>query len=57
MNYVVDIEPSDKKTKKLKMVLSLNGKKKTFHFGSKNSITYIEGASKKKRDNYMKRHK
>ena len=36
MNYLIDIKPSDKKTKKLKIVLSLDGKKKTFHFGSKN---------------------
>ena len=57
MNYLIDIEPSDKKTKKLKIVLSLNGKKKTFHFGSKKSITYVEGATKKKRENYIKRHK
>ena len=56
MNYLIDIEPTDKKTKKLKIVLSLNDKKKTFHFGSKNSITYVEGASKKKRKNYIKRH-
>ena len=57
MNYLIDIKPSDKKTKKLKIVLSLDGKKKTFHFGSKKSITYAEGATKKKRENYIKRHK
>ena len=57
MNYLIDIKPSDKKTKKLKILLSLDGKKKTFHFGSKNSITYVERASKKKRENYIKRHK
>ena len=27
------------------------------HFGSKNSTTFIEGASKNKRENYIKRHK
>jgi len=57
MNYLIDIKPSDKKTKKLKIVLSLDGKKKTFHFGSKKSITYVEGATKKKRETYIKRHK
>ena len=56
MNYLIDIKPSDKKTKKLKIVLSLDGKKKTFHFGSKKSITYVEGATKKKKENYIKRH-
>ena len=57
MNYLIDFDKSDKKTKKFKIVLSMNGKKKTIHFGSKNSKTYVEGASDKKRENYIKRHK
>ena len=57
MNYLIDFDTSDKKTKKFKIVLSIDGKKKTIHFGSKNSTTFIEGASKNKRENYIKRHK
>jgi hypothetical protein len=29
MNYIIDFDKSDKKTKKFKIVLSINGKKKT----------------------------
>ena len=58
MNYLIDFDTSDKKTKKFKIVLSIDGKKKTIHFGSKVSKTFVEGASKKKRENYyIKRHK
>ena len=57
MNYLIDFDTSHKKTKKFKIVLSIDGKKKTIHFGSKNYTTFIEGASKKKRENYIKRHK
>jgi len=57
MNYLIDFDKSDKKTKKFKIVLSMNGKKKTIHFGSRNSKTYVEGASDKKREDYIKRHK
>ena len=57
MNYLIDFDTSDKKTKKFKIVLSIDGKKKTSHFGSKNTTTFIEGASKNKRENYIKRHK
>ena len=35
----------------------VNNPKKTIHFGSKKSQTYVEGASKEKRLNYIKRHK
>jgi hypothetical protein len=31
--------------------------KRTIHFGSKTSVTYVEGASKEDRLNYLKRHK
>jgi len=57
MNYLIDFVKSDKKNKKFKIVLSIDGKKKTIHFGSKVSKTFVEGASEKKRDNYLKRHK
>ena len=49
MNYIIDFDKSDKKTKKFKIVLSINGKKKTIHFGSKHSKTFVEGAKRSKR--------
>lgn len=54
---LVDFGRSNKKDKKLKMVFIIDGKKKTFHFGSKNSQTYVEGADRGKRNNYIKRHR
>jgi hypothetical protein len=30
--------------------------KKTIHFGSKNGFTYIDGATEKQKENYLKRH-
>ena len=39
----IDFDKSDKKTKKFKIVLSIDGKKKTIHFGSKVSKTFVEG--------------
>jgi hypothetical protein len=47
------IVPSDRKNKKLKAIFS-DGKE--INFGLKSSLTYIEGASKKKRDAFLKRH-
>jgi len=49
MNYLIDFDKSDKNTKKFKIVLSINGKKKTIHFGSKHSKTFVEGAKRSKR--------
>jgi hypothetical protein len=34
----------------------IDGKKKTFNFGSNVSKTFVEGASIQKRNNYLKRH-
>ena len=50
---ILKVVKSDKKDKKLKAILD-NGKE--IHFGSDVSQTYVEGASKEKRDNYLKRH-
>ena len=44
---------SDRKGKKYNAILT-DGKE--IHFGSDVSQTYVEGASKQKRDNYFKRH-
>jgi len=40
-----------------KLVFKMENPKKTIHFGSKDSQTYVEGASERKRLNYIKRHK
>ena len=50
---ILKLEKSNKAGKKFKAVLD-NGK--TIDFGSNVSQTYVEGASKSKRDNYLKRH-
>jgi hypothetical protein len=50
---ILKLEKSTKEGKKFKAVLD-NGKK--VDFGSSVSQTYVEGASKQKRDNYLKRH-
>ena len=34
----------------------IDGKKRSIHFGSNVSKTFVEGASIKKRNNYLKRH-
>jgi len=53
---LLEFVESNKKDKKYKIVFNINNRKKTFHFGSKNSITYVEGGDEKKRENYLKRH-
>lgn len=47
------IEPSDRKDKKYRAVLS-DGRH--IHFGLKGSITYTDGASTQKRNAYLARH-
>jgi hypothetical protein len=54
---LIEFDKSNRDGKKLKIVLMKDGKKKTYHFGSKTSETYAEGASKIKRENYIARHK
>ena len=46
------IKNSTRKDKKLMLILP----NKTIHFGSATSNTYVEGASEKKKENYLKRH-
>lgn len=53
----IEIGLSNRKTKKLKMVFLMDDKIKTYHFGSKYSKTFVEGADKTTRDNYIKRHR
>jgi hypothetical protein len=50
---IVSLEKSNRKDKKYKVIMS-DGKE--YHFGLKNSITYVEGATKEKRDAFLARH-
>jgi hypothetical protein len=50
---IVSLEKSNRKNKKYKVIMS-DGKE--YHFGLKDSITYVEGASKEKRDAFLIRH-
>jgi len=54
----VQIKKSDKKDKKYQATFTDdNNKKKTIHFGLKNSTTYLDTGDKKLRDAYRKRHR
>jgi len=50
---IVSYEKSNRKDKKYKVTLD-DGK--SYHFGLKDSVTYIEGATKEKRDAFLARH-
>jgi len=55
---IIKLERSNRLTKRFKVILD-NGEE--YHFGQvfeddSHPITYIDGASKEKRDNYLKRH-
>ncbi len=48
------IKQSTRKNKKL--MITFSNPKKTIHFGSKNSKTFLDHNDKKKRENYILRH-
>lgn len=50
---IVSLEKSTRANKKYKVVMS---DEKEYHFGLKDSITYIEDASKEKREAFLARH-
>lgn len=50
---IVSLEKSTNKNKKYKVEMDDGS---IYHFGLKNSKTYIEGASKKTRDAFLARH-
>ena len=62
--FLLSVKPSTKPEKKMtakfclcKQKLACEGSNtKTVHFGQKGSETYTEGASKEKREAYLKRH-
>ena len=55
MPKFLELNMSTRKDKK--MVFKMENPKRTIHFGSKTSRTYVEGASKEDRLNYIKRHR
>lgn len=55
---LVSVKSSERPNKRFVAVFELDdGKKKTTHFGSPGAFTYLDGASDKVRENYIKRHK
>jgi hypothetical protein len=56
VHILICFRKSRRKGKKYEIILMADGKKKTFHFGSNVSKTFVEGASIQKRNNYLKRH-
>ena len=55
-NILIDFRKSKNKNKKYEITLLIDGKKKTFNFGSNVSKSFVEGATLEKRNNYLKRH-
>jgi hypothetical protein len=55
-NILIDFRKSRRKGRKYEIILRIDGKKKTFFFGSNVSKTLVEGATLEKRNNYLKRH-
>ena len=49
---MIVIEKSNREGKRFKTKIN----NKTYHFGSLGAFTYIDGADKKTRENYIKRH-
>ena len=54
MKYI-SLEKSNKPNKKL--LITFSEPNLTIHFGSKNSLTFLDHHDKVKRSNYLKRHK
>lgn len=53
---ILSISKSDRAGKRYKAEYEVGGKKRVLHFGSEGANTYIDGASDKTRENYLKRH-
>jgi hypothetical protein len=50
---IINLIPSTRKGKRFEVILSNN---KSYHFGLDGADTYIDGASKQKRDAFLARH-
>ena len=53
---LIHIKNSTRRGKKKVAIFLKDGKSRTVHFGSDVSQTFVEGASKEKRDAYIARH-
>jgi len=56
MIELIDFKKSTREGKKYMMVLNIDGRGKTIHFGSSGSKTYLDHGDKNKREAYLKRH-
>ena len=57
MKELIQIKKSTREGKKYMMILNIDGKGKTIHFGSANSKTYLDHGDKQLRENYLNRHR
>jgi hypothetical protein len=53
---IISIEELEDKPKRFKVITLEWGKKRVYQFGQPNGFTYIDGASKQTRRNYLLRH-
>lgn len=56
MIELIEFKKSTRDGKKYMMVLNIDGRGKTIHFGSDGSKTYLDHGDKIKRKNYIARH-
>jgi len=57
MIELIDFKKSTREGKKYMMVLNIDGRGKTIHFGSAGSKTYLDHGDKQLRENYLNRHR
>jgi hypothetical protein len=55
-NICIDFRKSRRKGKKYEIILMIDGKKRSIHFDSNVSKTFVEGGNNRKRNSYLKRH-
>lgn len=53
---ITEILPSPRKNKRFRAVITRDGKRVNVDFGYAGATTYIDGATDKVRENYLKRH-
>jgi hypothetical protein len=54
---VIELKKSPLKSKRFRATVMLGNNTRYLDFGSPNGMTYIDGATQSKRENYLKRHK
>lgn len=53
---IIELLPSDKPSKRFKIVIRVDDHNYTYYFGQEGSSTYIDQGDKNKRENYRRRH-